>query len=135
MEFQKYVIILVKILRRFYYVNARGHYRFQRQSGNEKSISSQVLLGFKTRDICRLLGVSDSFVSKWKIIYEKEGPAALRLKYKGGKGFLTEDERYEIIYHLRNLPHCTVEELKDYIERHYGVVYQSRQSYYLITIC
>jgi putative transposase len=89
-----------------------------------------VLLGFKTKDICRLLGVSDSFVSKWKIVYEKEGPAALRLQYKGGKGFLTEDERYEIIYHLRNLPHCTVEELKDYIERHYGVVYQSRQSYY-----
>ena len=34
-----------------------------------------------------------------------------------------------MIYHLKNQPHCTVEELKDYIERHYGVVYQSRQSY------
>lgn len=89
-----------------------------------------VLIGFKTKDICRILGVSDAFVSKWKIIYENEGPEALRLQYKGGKGFLTEDERYEIIYHLRNLPHCTVEELKDYIEFHYGVVYQSRQSYY-----
>ena len=65
-----------------------------------------------------------------KVIYENEGPEALRLQYKGGKGFLTKDERYEIIYHLRNLPHCTVEELKDYIEFHYGVVYQSRQSYY-----
>lgn len=88
------------------------------------------LLGFKTKDICALLEVSDSFVSKWKIIYENQGPEALRLHYKGGKGFLTEDERYEIIFHLMNLPHCTVEELKDYIERYYGVVYESRQSYY-----
>jgi len=52
-----------------------------------------------------------------KVIYENEGPEALRLQYKGGKWFLTEDERYEIIYHLRNLPQCTVEELKDYNKR------------------
>ena len=50
----------------------------------------RVLIGFKTKDICRILGVSDAFVSKWKIIYENEGPEALRLQYKGGKGFLTE---------------------------------------------
>jgi len=77
-----------------------------------------VFLGFDTKNICALLDVSDSFVSKWKILYENEGAEALRLQYKGGKGFLTEDERYEMIYHLRNLPHCTVEELKDYIEFH-----------------
>ena len=89
-----------------------------------------VFLGFDTKNICALLDVSDYFVSKWKILYENEGAEALRLQYIGGKEFLTEDERYEIIYHLRNLPNCTVEELKDYIEFHYGVVYQSRQSYY-----
>ena len=32
-----------------------------------------VLLGFKTKDICDLLEVSDAFVSKWKIIYENLG--------------------------------------------------------------
>ena len=52
----------------------------------------RVLIGFKTKDICRILGVSDAFVSKWKIIYENEDPEALRLQYKGDKGFLTEDE-------------------------------------------
>lgn len=89
-----------------------------------------ILHGFKTEIICALLNVSDSFVSKWKIIYENEGAPALQLQYKGGTGFLTKDEHYEIIFHLKNQPHCTVEELKDYIERHYNVVYQSRQSYY-----
>ena len=29
-----------------------------------------VLLGFKTQEICDVLAVSDSFVSKWKPIYE-----------------------------------------------------------------
>jgi putative transposase len=85
---------------------------------------------FKMEDICALLNVSDSFVSKWKIIYENEGAGALKVNYKGGTGFLTEDQRYRIIFHLRNKPHCSVEELRDYIESHYGVVYQSKQSYY-----
>ncbi len=48
-----------------------------------------VILGFKTKDICDLLDVSDSFVSKWKTIYENEGAEALRLQYKGKPGFLT----------------------------------------------
>jgi len=89
-----------------------------------------ILFGFKTEDICDLLNVSDSFVSKWKIIYENEGAGALELHYKGGTGFLTADQRDEIIFYLRNKPHCSVEELRDYIERYYGVVYQSKQSYY-----
>ena len=89
-----------------------------------------ILHGLSTEIICVLLNVSDSFVSKWKIIYENQGASALQLQYKGGTGFLTEDQHDEIIFHLKNQPHCTVEELKDYIERHYGVVYQTRQSYY-----
>ena len=42
-----------------------------------------VMLGFKTKDICDVLDVSDSFVSKWKTIYENEGAGGLRLRYKG----------------------------------------------------
>ena len=89
-----------------------------------------ILFDFKTEDICALLNVSDSFVSKWKIRFENEGAEALQLNYQGGKGFLTPDQRDEIIFHLRMQPHYSVEELRDYIEYHYGVVYQSKQSYY-----
>ena len=85
---------------------------------------------FKTEDICRLLNVSDSFVSKWKMIYENKGAAGLKVNYRGSQGFLTEDQRYEIIFHLRNQPYYSIEELRDYIERYYGVVYESKQSYY-----
>ena len=88
------------------------------------------LFDFKTEDICTLLNVSDSFVSKWKIMYENEGASALKVNYQGGTGFLTEQQRIQILLHLENKPHCSVEELRDYIESHFGIVYQSKQSYY-----
>jgi putative transposase len=89
-----------------------------------------IIQGFEVKDICSLLGVSDSFVSKWKIIYENEGASALRLNYKGRTGFLTEFQRDEIFFYLKDKPHYTVEELRDLIELRYDVVYQSKQSYY-----
>ncbi|MFO1434466.1 MAG: winged helix-turn-helix domain-containing protein [Candidatus Competibacteraceae bacterium] len=89
-----------------------------------------ILFDFKTEDICGLLNVSASFVSKWKIKFENEGAEALKLSYKGGTGFLTADQRDEILFYLRRQPHYSVEALRDYLEYHYGVVYQSRQSYY-----
>jgi transposase len=73
--------------------------------------------------------VSDSFVSKWKVIDENEGAEGLRVNYKGGTGFLTESQRFEIFFHLKDKPYYRVEELRDWIELHYGVVYQSKQSY------
>jgi putative transposase len=88
-----------------------------------------ILFEFKTEDICALLNVSDSFVSKWKIRFENEGADALKLNYKGGKGFLTADQHDEIIFHLRMQPHYSVEELRDSIEYHYGVVFHSKPSY------
>ena len=89
-----------------------------------------ILFDFKTEDICALLNVSDAFVSKWKIRFENEGAEALKLHYKGGTGFLTADQRDELLFHLRRQPHYSVEALRDYLEYHYGVVYHSRQSYY-----
>ena len=88
------------------------------------------LFDYKTEDICKLLNVSDSFVSKWKIIYENEGAGALKVNYQGGTGFLTEAQRIQVMVHIESQSHCGVEELRDYIERQFGVVYQSKQSYY-----
>ena len=82
---------------------------------------NMILVDFKTEDSGALLPVSASFVSKWKIRYENEGASALQLNYKGGKGFLTADQRDEIIFHLSSHPHYRVEELRDYSEYHDGV--------------
>jgi len=88
------------------------------------------LTGFETNDICELLNISDSFVSKWKVIYENKGAEALLLGYKGRRSFLTETERQEMIRYLQNETHFSIEELRDYIDKTYDVTYQSKQSYY-----
>jgi putative transposase len=88
----------------------------------------RVLPGFKTKDSCDLLEVSDSFISKWKTTYEQEGANGRRLHYQGGTGFLTASQRDEIFFHLRDKPHYSVEEFRDWIEHRYGVVYQSKPS-------
>ncbi|WP_246327737.1 winged helix-turn-helix domain-containing protein [Candidatus Competibacter phosphatis] len=49
---------------------------------------------------------------------------------KAALNFLTDAQRREICFHLRDKPHYSVEELRDLIERRYDVVYQSKQSYY-----
>jgi putative transposase len=69
-----------------------------------------ILHDFKTTDLCSLLDVSDSFVSKWKIAYENEGAEGLPINDKGGTGFLTESQRFEIFFHLKDKPHYRVEE-------------------------
>ena len=75
------------------------------------------LFDFKTEDICMLLDVSDSFVSQWKIMYENEGASALKVNDQGGTGFLTEVQHIQIMVHLKNQSHGSVEELRNYIER------------------
>ncbi len=92
--------------------------------------AKMVLEGFEISTICKLLDVSDSFVSKWKNIYEDKGAEGLLLNHKGSKSFLTSEQRYEVILYLKTLSHFSVEELRDYIENTHGIVYKSKQSYY-----
>lgn len=43
------------------------------------------LSGIATPKIVEIRGVSDKFVSKWKLKHEREGSTALLLHYKGSK--------------------------------------------------
>ena len=86
--------------------------------------------GVETGRICEVLKVSDSYVSKWKIIYEREGAEGLLLKYKGSESYLSAESREEIIRYIEECGHISTEELRDHIEKKYGVVYKSKQSYY-----
>ncbi|QTA84923.1 helix-turn-helix domain-containing protein [Desulfonema magnum] len=89
-----------------------------------------ILHGFEVGDIKALLNVSDSFVSKWKGVYEEKGAQGLTLGYKGSEGYLTDVQRKEVISFLRSKMTYTPDELRDYLESGYGVLYKSKQSYY-----
>jgi len=82
------------------------------------------------QSIANLLNVSEQYVSKWKIRYEKEGVPGLRLAYQGKKPYLSKEERLELVNWIKSHQTITIEVLRDYIESQYGVVYDSKQSYY-----
>jgi putative transposase len=86
--------------------------------------------GFSAAQICQVLNVSPQYVSKWRRQYEAEGAAALRLGYRGSEGYLSGERREVIVQWIGGHETLTVEAVRDYVEERYGVVYQSKQSYY-----
>jgi len=86
--------------------------------------------GIAPAQICQVLNVSPQYVSKWKGQYEAEGATALRLGYRGSESYLSVEQREEIVQWIGAHETLTVEAVRDYVEEQYGVVYQSKQSYY-----
>lgn len=86
--------------------------------------------GLPPSQICTLLKVSEQYVSKWKNIYFREGVSGLHLKYQGSESYLTGEQKQAITLWIQQHLSLTVEEVRDYVEREYGVLYQSKQSYY-----
>lgn len=84
----------------------------------------------KHQDIAKFLQVSPSFISKWCLIYEEQGDSALLLNYPGKRGYLSDDEKQEVILFLPQQLHFSVEQLRDHLEEKYQIVYKSKPSYY-----
>ena len=76
--------------------------------------------GLSAVAVSTLLNVSVQWVSKWKVKYEAEGSA----------GYLTDQERNAVVLWIKGQKTLSVEQVRDYIEAEYDVVYQSKQSYY-----
>jgi putative transposase len=88
------------------------------------------LSGIETLKIAETLGVSEQFVSKWKLIHEKEGAEALLLQYEGSESFLNQNQRTEVVKFLSEFKSIRFEEVVYHLENKYGVIYKSKQSYY-----
>ena len=88
------------------------------------------LQGYLYETISDMLDVTPGFVSQSKKAYETHGIAGLTLKYKGSQPYLSAEERQAVIDWLKIQQEWSVERLCEYIETSYGVVFQSRQSYY-----
>jgi transposase len=86
--------------------------------------------GISPETISQMLNVSVKYVSKWKMIYEAEGAAGLGLGYQGRQSYLNEADRKCVIRWINSHETLSLEALHDHLESHYGVIYQSKQSYY-----
>jgi putative transposase len=88
------------------------------------------LQGYLYQAISDMLDVTPGFVSQAKNADESYGTAGLTLKYKGSQPYLSTSERQTVIEWLKKEQEWSVERLQDSIETTYGIVFQSRQSYY-----
>jgi putative transposase len=88
------------------------------------------LQGYLYQAISDMLDVTPGFVSQAKQAYETQGTAGLVLKYQGTQPYLSASERQAVLEWLKKEQEWSVERLQAHIETSYGVVFQSRQSYY-----
>ncbi len=88
------------------------------------------LQGYTHAQIMEILGVSSGFISKWKQHFVEEGVAGLALKYRGSEGFLSAEEREQVIKWLQAKKSWNIQELESYISEKFNVVFASRTSYY-----
>jgi putative transposase len=90
------------------------------------------LKGYKHREIGESLGVSSGFISKWTRTYKQLGVSGLKLGYTGSVGYLEPEQRQSVLLWLRSKNYWNLGELQGYIEQEYGVVFDSKQSYYTL---
>src|SRR5262245_37895865 len=86
--------------------------------------------GMATEAVGAVLQVTPRAVRAWRQRYEREGVEGLRLRYRGSESYLSVEQRQELEDWLGSQETITVDEVRDEIEARYGIVYQSKQSYY-----
>ncbi len=86
--------------------------------------------GQRAADVARLLQVSEAFVSTCRKRYAADGLASFALGYQGGTSFLSADERSEALTWIAAQERPNVRTVRTYLQETFGVVYESRQSYY-----
>jgi putative transposase len=86
--------------------------------------------GMATEAVSEVLHVPPRTVRAWSQRYEREGIEGLRVQYRGSESYLSMEQRQAIGDWLGAQVTITVEEVRDEIEARYGIVYQSKQSYY-----
>ena len=88
------------------------------------------LQGWGYEMIVKVLNVSKSFITKWKKRFKEGGLEAIKLSYKGSKGYLSDPEKQAVIAWLQQQESWDLSELKCYLIEQYDVVFKSPASYY-----
>ncbi len=97
----------------------------------KRALATQMSLeGYTHSQIIKTLNVSSGFISKWKNVFVSQGIEGLKLRYQGGDGFLTPEQRQEIIDWLKAKNYWNLGELEYHLANSYGVIFKSKQSYY-----
>ena len=88
--------------------------------------------GVPGSEIQKILNVSATFISQFKMKFIVNGVEELKLKHQGSKAYLSRKQRLEIINYLDTLEYLSLQEFREYIEDKYDVRFKSNQSYYTL---
>ena len=80
--------------------------------------------------IKKLLGIHPSCITNWKKRFLAQGLDGIKLGYQGSKGYLTPESRAKVINWLKEKNYWNIDELVTYLDENFGIIYQSKQSYY-----
>jgi len=86
--------------------------------------------GWNYSSISKLLNVSTGFISKWNKRFQKTGLEGLKLSYKGSSGYLTKQQKQDVLKWLHQEEKPKVEEVKHYLIDKYDIQFKSKSSYY-----
>jgi putative transposase len=92
----------------------------------------KTLAGRPWQEVVEELGGCESFIGKWRRIYDVQGIEGLKLGYQGSSGYLTRDMKTDVMAWLQDRQYWNIASLRAYLQRRQGVEYQSRQSYYAL---
>jgi len=88
------------------------------------------VMGKPYADITELLGLHKSSISTWKQSFVAQGLDGIRLGYQGSKSYLSIEQKAQVTSWLKTQVSWNLDELVSYLDEQYGVIYQSKQSYY-----
>jgi putative transposase len=89
-----------------------------------------VYQGYLYEEIQTILDVSLGSITGWKRAYEQQGIDGLRLKHKGRKSYLSQQQLQEVLSWLQTKDIWELGELEYKLAFEYEVTYESKQSYY-----
>jgi putative transposase len=88
------------------------------------------LQGLNYNSIANYLNVSNGFISKWNKRFKESGIEGLKLSYKGSSGYLTKQQKQDVINWLNKNDNQGLEKIKCYLREKYGINFKSNSSYY-----
>ncbi|MEQ8970020.1 MAG: helix-turn-helix domain-containing protein [Coleofasciculus sp. C1-SOL-03] len=88
------------------------------------------LQGWTYNSIAEFLNVSNGFISKWNKRFKQSGLEGLKLSYKGSSGYLTKQQKQDVMKWLNQDENQGLETIKRYLRDKYGINFKSNSSYY-----
>jgi putative transposase len=90
------------------------------------------LEGHPWKVVAQELGVCRAFIGKWRQRYERHGVEGLRMGYRPWQGYLEPMKQQALVTWIQEQEHWDIRGIAHEVERRYGVLYKSKQSYYAL---